>query len=737
MSDHSATPPPEIPTPLLREDGADGAAMAVASALFEQSPFSKVLYDPAGRILRVNRSFERLFGLRQASIPADYSILTDPRLEAAGLLPQVRRAFEGHQVVLPPVFYDASAIDGGGRRSWTQGHLFPIRDAHGALVAVVLVHVDLTDRIEAEQARREATDRLELQAIELESQTEQLQQQAAEMEQQSEELQAMNEALLRTNEELAAAEAYVRGVLGSIGDPFVVHDAEWRFRYVNEAAAAIFAGAGFARTSDIIGRVVWEAYPEIVGTAFEREMRRAGRERVPVTFTEFSARSGRWSELRCYPMPDGGVATLWKDVTEVKRAEEARHFLARVGELLSETLDTEEIARRLAFLLVPRLADWTSVQLLDADGALRQVAVAHVDPAKVEWARELNERYPPDPEQPYGAHAVARSGQSALLAEIPEELLAAAAQDEEHLRILRDLGFASALTVPLAARGRVVGVMSLVTTSESQRRYGKAELALAEELGGRAALAIENAMLYQEALHARVEADEANRTKAQFLATMSHELRTPLNAIGGYTQLLELGVHGPIAPAQAEALERVRRNQQHLLSLINDVLNFAKIEAGHLTYDLERVTVRELLSRLEPLVTPQLAARSLRYESVECDPELAVTADAEKANQVLINLVSNAIKFTEAGGSVRILCGADESRVRIAVADTGIGIPEDRLEAVFEPFVQVMRGPGHRPDGTGLGLAISRDLARGMGGDLRVESVVNVGSTFELLLPRA
>ena len=234
----------------------------------------------------------------------------------------------------------------------------------------------------------------------------------------------------------------------------------------------------------------------------------------------------------------------------------------------------------------------------------------------------------------------------------------------------------------------------------------------------------------------RSVAEEANRAKSSFLAVMSHELRTPLNAIGGYVQLLEMGIHGPVSDAQAEALDRVLRSQRHLLRLINDVLNLARIEAGRVDYDLEPFAVREIVETVLPMVEPQLSARDLRYE-LDVAPELVVFADREKVQQILLNLLSNAAKFTPPNGCVELTASGDDGRfVSVRVRDTGVGIPPERLEHVFEPFVQVDVSHTRRAEGTGLGLAISRDLARGMGGDLDAESEVGVGSTFTLRLPR-
>ena len=922
--------------------------------------------------------------------------------------------------------------------------------------------------------------------------------QAEELEQQLEESQALSEELEQSTEELAertaaaeTAETFTKGILDSITHPFVVHDTDWRFRYINEAAATVFRQSPRASHDPPIGRVLWELYPDIVGSAFEREMRRAATERQPVTFEAFYPARSEWLALSCFPLADGGLATQWIDITARRRAEEADRYLTRAGQVLGSSLDYETTLGQLAQVVVPELADWCAVHIVEEDGVPRELAVAHVDPAKVAWASEISRRYPPRLDAPTGVPNVLRTARPEIYPNITDEMVVAGAVDEEHLRLSRQLGLKSALIVPLVSNQRAIGALTLVS-AESGRRYSDEDLPLASELARRAATAVEHARLHRQAvtagaaaqramrsvnrlyslaarltgaatppsvadamlaeaaetfgaergtvslvaedgdttravaafgyaedtlrqwrsyslrstvsatresvetgrgvfiesladararypaaapfleaagtetavvlpimtdgrvrgvltlawtkvhtipaderefmqrfavqsgqafaralafeaeriarerterlqaltaaladagnesevahivvshlrevlepravaifrveddvdhrqhlamvdergvdparrarfqslsLHgdsplaelvrqrepvflpdgaafrarfpkwpasdravgqeawvgipliastgrplgafalgftearsfdtdlrryvesigdqatqafervrlletehaARQAAEEANRAKTQFLATMSHELRTPLNAISGYAELLSLGLRGPTTPEQQEDLSRIMRSQRHLLSVINDILNFARLEAGHVEYRVTNVPVTELLGDLESLIRPQLAAKQLEFV---CEPvfgSIVARADAEKVRQVLLNLLANAVKFTPPGGRVHVVCEHDEARVYIRVGDTGIGIPVDRRGAIFEPFVQLHRTLAQPAEGTGLGLAISRDLARGMGGELTVESEAGTGSTFTLALER-
>lgn len=231
------------------------------------------------------------------------------------------------------------------------------------------------------------------------------------------------------------------------------------------------------------------------------------------------------------------------------------------------------------------------------------------------------------------------------------------------------------------------------------------------------------------------QAEATSRAKSDFLAAMSHELRTPLNAIGGYAELIEMGVGGPVTDQQREYLERVRTSQQHLLAIINDLLNYSRIESGQIAYDIEPVPLHSVVDSVLTMVAPQAKLKRITITHGPCPEGIVAKADRLKTEQIVLNLLSNAVKFTPEAGRITVSCESGKG-VSIIVQDTGPGIPQDKLEAIFEPFVQVGRSLTSRQEGTGLGLAISRDLARAMEGNVTVESAEGEGSKFTLSLPR-
>ena len=399
-------------------------------------------------------------------------------------------------------------------------------------------------------------------------------------------------------------------------------------------------------------------------------------------------------------------------------------LLSDASRALSSSLDYETTLEIVAQLAVREMADWCAVDLVEADGQIRQAIVAHRDPEKVKWAKELRKRYPPDYDEPGGVGQVIRTGRAEIHRDIPDEVLAAAAKDADHLAILRKLQIKSAQIIPMIARGRTLGALTLVS-GEQGRNLIAADESLAMELATRAAIAIDNAQLYRAAL-------TASESKSAFLASMSHELRTPLNAIIGYQSLLRDGLSGPVTDGQLSQLSRIRASADHLLSLIDEVLTFSRVDVGKELVQREQVNLRPVINEAISMVAPVAAARGLKLRDESTDAEMYT--DSFKLRQILLNLLSNAVKFSDTGEIV-VRSNLDHDSVEISVADSGIGIAEQNLERVFDPFWQVEQRSTRRAGGTGLGLSVSRSLARLLGGDIVVDSQLGKGSTFTAIIP--
>jgi PAS domain S-box-containing protein len=411
---------------------------------------------------------------------------------------------------------------------------------------------------------------------------------------------------------------------------------------------------------------------------------------------------------------------------QAEEAERRASFLAEATTLLGSSLDYEKTLEAVALSAVPQVADWCGVDIVGEDGEVRRLAVAHVDPAKVEWARELGERYPYEPDAPRGVPVVLRTGKSELYAEIPDELLVAAAKDEEHLRILRALGFRAVMVVPLSARGRTFGAITFVT-AESGRRYDAEDLAFAEDLARRAALAVENARLYRQA-------QEANQIKDEFLATLSHELRTPLTAILGWATMLRTNRFDE--EATRRAIETIERNARAQRQIVDDILDVSRIITGKLRLELRPVAIRPVLQDAVETVRPAAEAKGVYLSTLLASDVGVVSADSDRLQQVMWNLLSNAVKFTPPGGRVEVDLRRTDSHAVVSVSDTGQGIAPEFLPHVFDRFRQADMGTTRRHGGLGLGLAIVRHLVELHGGEVTAESGGRgLGSSFTLRLP--
>jgi len=420
-------------------------------------------------------------------------------------------------------------------------------------------------------------------------------------------------------------------------------------------------------------------------------------------------------------------------------AEAARRraaFLAEAGRMLAESVDQATTLVALTKLALPTLGAWCIVDILEEGGAIHRLGIYHPDPEKQQLAQELQGTWSPEPDDPFGAPAMLRDTRTVVIADGMEAVLAASAHSPHNLNILHQLGIGSLLTVPLVARKRLLGALTFVS-SQGGIAPSDEDVHLAEDIATRGALALDNAQVYDLALVLQRSAETANRAKTAFLGAMSHELRTPLNAIGGYIDLLDMGLRGPVTERQHADFARVRTNQQHLAILITEILTFVRVGSGRVTYAVGDLKACDAAARAIELIEPLFAQKGLVFDGVTGDQSVVARADPERVTQILVNLLSNAIKFTPKGGHVGAHCGTVAERVTLAVSDTGIGIAPEKHEAIFEPFIQLKEALSDRESGVGLGLAISRDLARAMGGDLTVKSAEGKGARFTLSLPRA
>jgi PAS domain S-box-containing protein len=435
-----------------------------------------------------------------------------------------------------------------------------------------------------------------------------------------------------------------------------------------------------------------------------------GRERV-LDLSSFAVRD-RAGRPVCY-------VGITRDVTDQRRSAEelGRRFaelqaVYRIADKLGRARAPEEMYEEAIDALLGLLhADRASVLLFDDVGIMRFRA-----------SRGLSDRYRAAVEGHSPWKRDERDPQPISVANVATDPALGGVRDVVLGEGIRALAF-----VPLVDDTALLG--KLMIYFDQPHEWTTAELQLAATIARHVAFAVARQ-------RRETELRDANHAKKDFLATMSHELRTPLNAIAGYTDLLEAGVHGDLTAKQADALRRIQVNHRHLLRLIDDVLDFAKLEAGHLQFEIANVPVQETLDATCALIETQLAAKHVAFECVAGDQTVTCRGDRAKIQQVLGNLLSNAWKFTPSGGTVRLSWDATATAVDIHVSDTGLGIAADAIEAAFKPFVQLQSGFRRRAEGTGLGLAISRELARGMGGDVTARSELGKGSVFTLTLPR-
>ena len=450
-----------------------------------------------------------------------------------------------------------------------------------------------------------------------------------------------------------------------------------------------------------------------------------------------SCNAGPIRDPRTHEVIAGVVA--FSDVTSRKTAERGLESLAQASATLTRSLDYETTLRNLAASVVPSLADWCTIEMLDAEGELQPIVVTHFDPGKVAWAQSIAGRWRTPKDSATGSPAVVRTLEPALFPIITDELLQLAALDPEHLAMLRFVGMSSALSVAIALHGKGLGVLSLIS-AESQRRFTTDDVEIASEVARRAAIAVENARLYGEAQSAASAALEAVKVRDEFISVASHELRTPLTALRMSTET----VARLVSRSQDTLKERIGgklelglRQLDRLEALIEQLLDVSQLSEGRLGLTLERVDLVTLAREVTERFADQLA-RDNTPLTLEAEGSVVGTWDRSRLDQVLTNLLGNALKYGRGKPiSVTVAVAAGKSggrdRALLTVRDGGIGIaPEDQAR-IFERYERA--APTHHFGGLGLGLWIARRMVEALGGELMVSSSVGAGATFTVTLP--
>ena len=477
--------------------------------------------------------------------------------------------------------------------------------------------------------------------------------------------------------------------------------------------------------------------------AFERDIYPEDRDRV-LTAIQNTVQQGHLHHLEYRIVwPDGSVHWLesrgrlfrddagnpirmigiCSDITERKQLEQTLRFLAESSKSLSTLVDYKSTLQKIASLSVPDFADWCTVDMLEADGSVQRLAVAHVDPTKVTLAEELHRRYPPLPDAEHGLMKVLRTGEAELASEIPDSLLEDAAQDGEHLKMLRQLSLTSYMCVPLRVKESVLGVLTFVG-AETGRRYSETDLAMAADLAHRAAIAIQNALLYQQVR-------EADRRKDEFLAMLAHELRNPLAPIRSGLDLLAMDSGG-----HREIVELMQDQVEHVVRLVDDLLDVSRIMRGKVELRKETVKLADLIKRSVNAVQSTVEGRQQKLTVHGGTEPLHINVDPVRIVQVIENLLTNASKYMDPGGKIDLTVERHEETAVITVQDTGVGIEKELLPQVFDLFTQSSRSLDRSQGGLGIGLTLVQRLVEMHSGSVSAHSDgLGHGSSFVVHLP--
>jgi PAS domain S-box-containing protein len=692
------------------------------------------MLSPEGIVMSWNEGAMRLKGYLPDEILGQSFTRFYPPDDVARRVPYMlleRAAAEGR------VTAEGWRVRKDGTRFWADIVITALRDKEGRLRGFAKVTRDVTARRQAEEdrarAQREEGARIAAEALQAE---------------------------LRVSRDQLAA------ILAGVAEGITVQDATGRVIYANDAAARLI---GFPDAAAFLNAPRHEIYQHFkvfdeAGAPLpldqlpgRKVLRDEPAAEIVVQFRPPETSELRWSLLNATPIRDSNgkpqlAVNIFHDITERRRAEETARFLAAAGFVLAQALDYEHTLQEVARLAVPTLADWCVVDIVDDDGQIRRLAAAHSDPAKVQLAEELSRRYPIDPNASDGLAQILRTGRAELAAEITDAQLAASVGDPEYLRILRSLQIRSALTVPLLARGRVLGAITLIH-AESGRHYTESDLTVAENLAVRAALAIDNARLYREA---RVQADtqvELNaalrdamgrlqdvlRTREEFLAAASHDLKNPIASIKGLAQLsrrrLQRSDRVDLAQIR-EDLTRIDAIASRASGMVEGLLDIARLQMGQ-PLDLNREPT-DLVELTRDLVAEHQRQTDRHQIRLETDLASAVGQwDSNRLTRAIGNLLDNAVKYSPRGGTIQVRVtqepGSDEW-ISVMVQDEGVGIAPDDLERIFDRFQRGSNVVGVIP-GTGIGFTSVRHIVAAHGGLVQASSEPGRGTTFTIRLP--
>ncbi|MDB4951525.1 MAG: diguanylate cyclase/phosphodiesterase, partial [Gemmatimonadetes bacterium] len=530
-------------------------------------------------------------------------------------------------------------------------------------------------------------------------------------------------SLARTRESLAQAEAaraHLAAVLEETTDAFFSVDAGWRFTYVNRRGEEYWETPRDA----LLGRGIWEMFPAMVGSVAWENLTRCMRDRVPVRYEAVSQVTGRWVEGHAYPREEG-IAVFFRDVSRRKRQEETRRYLDELSGALATSLDYAATLQSIARLATGALADCCLVHV-EEGGRIRSPGIAHVDPDREAEIRGLLRTLSADPGGGTPVAMALRAERPLLFARVEDEDLRRAARTPEQLEALRALQIATGMVVPLQARGRTLGALSFARLGGARPAYTPDDLELAAEMARRAALAADNARLYDQA---RL----AVRARDDVLAIVSHDLRNPVNAILiSATMLHEFAPPERWDPREAKQVEVIRRSAEQMSALLQDLLEVSMLEGGAPSMSRARTEVARLVAGAADMFRPLAGEKGLELSCPEPGGLPPVDADYGRVLQVFSNLLGNAVKFTAAGGWIRLAAHDAGDFVRFEVADSGPGIDPAHLPLIFDRFWQA-RSTGRA--GAGLGLSIARSIVLAHGGRISVDSTPGKGSTFAFTLP--